>query len=127
MEAHLLLEKSRMRSPKDTRWSCHSCTACCRGFQFGPVEHNVIENLSAQQPASWWPPASNRPWFQERPGPQEQKLYYLSAVDGHCIFLQDDGLCAVHAKLGEAAKPGFCREFPHHIIEEEDDWGDEDW
>jgi hypothetical protein len=42
----------------------------------------------------------------------------LTAIDGHCVFLQDDGLCAIHATHGEAAKPGFCREFPFHIVQE---------
>lgn len=111
-----------MRSSKDTRWSCHSCTACCRGFQFGPVEPEVIQNLIKQDVETWWKPASLQAWFHERSGPQDQSLHYLSAVDGHCIFLQEDGLCAVHATLGEDAKPGFCREFPHHIIEEENDY-----
>ena len=111
-----------MRTPETTQWSCHSCTACCRGFQFGPVEEEVIQGLTAHTPESWWEPAASTPWFQARSGPDGAPHYYLTAIDGHCIFLRDDGLCAVHAKLGEAAKPGFCREFPHHIIEEKDDY-----
>lgn len=107
-----------MRSPKDTRWTCHSCTACCRGFQIGPVEEEVIENLQQTQVPSWWKPAADTEWFEQRGEPGKESNYYFRSVDGHCIFLRDDGLCAIHARYGEEKKPGFCREFPFHIVEE---------
>jgi Fe-S-cluster containining protein len=107
-----------MRSPKDTRWTCHSCTACCRGFQFGPVEREVIENLQQSEVANWWKPAANTPWYEQRGAPGATPSFYFRSIDGHCIFLRDDGLCAIHAQLGESKKPGFCREFPYHIVEE---------
>jgi Fe-S-cluster containining protein len=107
-----------MRSPKDTRWACQSCTACCRGFQFGPVEPTVIAKLVETDVPSWWPPAADQDWFQQRRAPEADSTYYFTSVDGHCIFLRDDGLCSIHATHGKDAKPGFCREFPYHIVEE---------
>lgn len=31
---------------------------------------------------------------------------------GRCVFLEPDGLCAVHRRLGEDALPSACRQFP---------------
>ena len=33
--------------------------------------------------------------------------------DGGCVFLQADGLCRIHAKFGEPAKPLACRIYPY--------------
>lgn len=35
--------------------------------------------------------------------------------DGGCVFLGDDGLCRIHAKFGEAAKPLACRIYPYAL------------
>lgn len=43
---------------------------------------------------------------------------FLRTVDGRCVFLRDDKLCAVHVLIGADAKPGFCREFPYHFVED---------
>ena len=36
--------------------------------------------------------------------------------DGACTFLDRDGLCLVHKRLGEAAKPRVCRQFPFVFV-----------
>lgn len=42
-----------------------------------------------------------------------QKTHRLARRDdGACVFLDDDGLCRIHAKHGEAAKPLACRLYP---------------
>lgn len=42
------------------------------------------------------------------------KRYRLSQrADGACVFLQPDGLCRIHAKFGEPAKPLPCRMYPY--------------
>jgi len=33
--------------------------------------------------------------------------------DGACVFLDDQGLCRIHAKFGESAKPLACRVYPY--------------
>jgi lysine-N-methylase len=33
--------------------------------------------------------------------------------DGACVFLDENGLCRIHAKFGEAAKPLACRIYPY--------------
>ncbi len=40
--------------------------------------------------------------------------------DDKCVFLRPDKLCAVHADLGEAAKPRACRQFPFFLVETPD-------
>lgn len=36
--------------------------------------------------------------------------------DGSCVFLQHDGLCAIHCKFGLEAKPTICQTFPFQLI-----------
>lgn len=102
------------------RWSCRGCGACCRGFSFGPVEPDIIAGLEAADIAALWPPAARQPWHTTAPGPDGQPAAYLASVDGHCIFLQDDQLCAVHRLLGGDRKPWFCREYPFYPVEDAD-------
>lgn len=50
--------------------------------------------------------------------PVIQKLgegrYRLShRADGACVFLNDDGLCRIHDRFGEPAKPLACRVYPY--------------
>ena len=34
-------------------------------------------------------------------------------ADGACVFLDERGLCRIHAKFGEQAKPLACRIYPY--------------
>lgn len=94
------------------KWSCRGCGKCCEGFAFGPVEPRVIDGLHAADIEGSWAPAAEAPWHEARDG-----AHYLTHRDGHCVFLRPDKLCAVHALLGEAAKPWFCREYPLLAVE----------
>lgn len=107
-----------VRTLPGARWSCRSCGDCCRGFQFGPVEPEVIAGLQARDVAAHWAPAAEAPWFETRSGPGGQTAFFLTHRDGHCVFLRDDALCAVHALWGAEAKPAFCREYPFHVVED---------
>lgn len=107
-----------IRTPPETRWTCGGCGACCRGYSFGPVSERIIRGLEDADIGSHWPLAAERPWYTRREGPTGE-AFYLADVDGHCIFLREDNLCAVHAALGAEAKPAFCREFPFHLVEDE--------
>jgi lysine-N-methylase len=35
--------------------------------------------------------------------------------DGACVFLDKKGLCRIHAKFGEPAKPLACRVYPYAV------------
>jgi len=108
----------RVQTLPGARWSCGSCGHCCWSFDLGPVEPATFDALLAADPASFWPPASQQPWYEQREGPDGQRLAWLARHDGACIFLGTDKHCAIHAQLGEAAKPAFCREFPFHLVQE---------
>ena len=99
----------------DGRWSCRSCGTCCRGFSFGPVEEHIIEGLNERDIASHWTPAKEE-WYVTHPQTGE---FYFTHIDGHCIFLQEDQMCAIHARWGSRAKPWFCREYPFSVVEHE--------
>ena len=99
----------------DGKWSCRSCGACCKGFSFGPVEQHIIEGLKEKEISSHWEPAKEE-WYVTHPQTGE---FYFTHVDGHCIFLQDDQMCAIHARWGALAKPWFCREYPFSVVEHE--------
>jgi Fe-S-cluster containining protein len=102
------------------RWSCRGCGKCCHGFSFGPVEPDIIAGLEAANIAARWPPAAAQPWHTTEIGPDGEPAEYLVSVDGHCIFLQEDQLCAVHRMLGGDRKPWFCREYPFYPVEDDD-------
>jgi len=105
-----------MRVVAGARWSCHGCGFCCRFHQLGPIELTIVRDLEAAEPASWWPPAADG-WYRTVMGARGPE-YELAKVDGHCVFLTEDQRCAVHARLGAAAKPGFCRLFPYQIVQD---------
>lgn len=100
------------RTLPDARWDCRGCGACCQGFSFGPVEPEIIAGLHDADIGAKWAPAAEE-WATQQP----DGSWYLTHRDGHCVFLQDDKLCAVHRLLGEPAKPWFCREFPIHAVQ----------
>jgi len=106
------------RTVPDTRFACGGCTACCRHFALGPVEPAVVARLTALEIGRDWSPAAAG-FAVRRPGPDGAEGWFLTRrPDGACVFLRDDGLCAVHALHGEAAKPAFCREYPFMVIAE---------
>jgi len=72
--------------------------------------------------AELWPAAATRPWFHERREADGSTTVWLTRHEGACIFLRPEGGCAIHARLGEAAKPAFCREFPFHLVREPTCW-----
>lgn len=105
-----------VRTVTNARWDCHGCGDCCRGYELGPVEPSVIADLTARGVAAAWPPAGQQPWHVERTLPDGTTRTVLAHIDGHCVFLRDDGRCAVHALYGAEAKPGFCRLYPLRLV-----------
>ncbi|HND31142.1 MAG TPA: YkgJ family cysteine cluster protein [Myxococcota bacterium] len=104
-----------MRTLEDARFHCSSCGSCCRGFRFGPIEPEVIERLKAEKVEEHWPPAAEG-WVEELDTPEGTRWMFRNRADGSCVFLQDDNRCAIHARWGAEAKPGFCREFPFRVL-----------
>lgn len=91
-------------------WSCHNCGGCCREHQIviTAAEKNRIDKQK-------WTAAdgviADRPLIVAH-----GKDFRLShQADGACVFLDERGLCRIHAKFGEAAKPLACRTYPYAV------------
>lgn len=100
-------------------WACQGCGFCCRFHHLGPLDAATVQRLSDSRPQDWAPAAARDGWLDTRMG-TTGPVHALKKVDGHCVFLRDDLLCAVHATLGADAKPGFCRLFPYQVVEDAD-------
>ncbi|WP_437228830.1 YkgJ family cysteine cluster protein [Planctomicrobium sp. SH661] len=102
-----------LQLPTIQNWSCHNCGGCCRehAITISPEERARIEGQK-------WTPAdgiaAGQPLFVEERNWLGQKTTRLAhQPDGACVFLNDKGLCRIHAKFGEAAKPLACRIYPY--------------
>ena len=101
----------RLELPVIQNWSCHNCSGCCR--------QHLIEVTEAERQrilAQNWTSADGveGPVLKWHAGPPWKKRYRLThRSDGGCIFLDDKGLCRIHAKFGEAAKPLACLIYPY--------------
>lgn len=104
----------RLELPTLQNWSCHNCSDCCRQHLIEVTEEErrriteeqdwtEADGIPAGQPLVV--PMSRLPW---------NKQYRLAhQSDGSCVFLNEQGLCRIHAKYGEAAKPLPCRLYPY--------------
>lgn len=112
------MPEPEIRTPTGARWDCHACGDCCRLYDLGPVEPHIVKGLQDRDIAAHWEPARAAPWFEVRRAPDGREAVFFTHRDGHCVFLRDDNLCAVHGLFGADAKPAFCREFPFHVLDD---------
>ena len=100
----------RLELPVLQNWSCHNCGGCCRQHLIEVTEAERQRILNQNWTAQDGVP---QPVMQWHAGPPWRKRYRLShTADGGCVFLDERGLCRIHAKFGEAAKPLPCRVYP---------------
>ena len=96
--------------PTLQNWACHNCGGCCREHLIAvtPEERARIE-------AQGWSETdgipSGRPLFV----PHGTGSRINHQADGACVFLNPQGLCRIHARFGESAKPLACRLYPYAI------------
>ena len=100
-----------LKLPVIQNWSCHNCGGCCREhlIEIDEEEKRRIEKQgwSASDGISM-----DRPVIQKIGNGR----YRLSHTDaGACVFLDENGLCRIHAKFGEPAKPLACRVYPYAV------------
>ena len=106
------------RHPRGLRWQCNGCAKCCSsGLAIGPVEPDIVRGLRERNIEDRWPQA-RAGWLDEQVAPDGSSHFFFQLRDGRCVFLREDNLCAIHALMGPEAKPGFCREFPYHFVED---------
>lgn len=101
--------------PTLQNWSCHNCGGCCKQHAI-EVSREEFERIVKQgwrgQPGF----EVGQPIFVWHSGPIWNRRYRLAnREDGACVFLDDKGLCRIHSKFGEAAKPLACRVYPYAL------------
>lgn len=102
-----------LKLPTIQNWSCHNCGGCCTQhlIEITPEERQRI--LDQQWTAADGVEQEPVVWFA---GKKSQPRYRLAhRPDGACVFLTEDGLCRIHAKFGEPAKPLACRVYPYAL------------
>lgn len=106
------MDAPALRGVDGARFACQGCGFCCRFHQLGPLLPQDRARIEAARPQDWWAPAAAG-WSRQGPAGVE-----LRKLDGHCVFLDDDQRCALHARLGPQAKPAFCRLFPYQLVQD---------
>ncbi|MCA9126330.1 MAG: YkgJ family cysteine cluster protein [Planctomycetales bacterium] len=101
---------------QEERWDCQQCGYCCRGSLVALSQEDA-RRLRDQQ----W---HQLPEYQQTrflvPHRRAESGYRLAhRRDGTCVFLNEDGLCRIHAKFGLEAKPTICRTFPMQLVPHE--------
>ena len=91
-------------------WSCHNCGGCCREHQI-VITADEKKRIDLQKWSAADGVVDDRPLIVAH-----GKDFRLNhQADGACVFLDDRGLCRLHAKFGEAAKPLACRAYPYAV------------
>jgi lysine-N-methylase len=94
---------------KSQRFSCHSCTNCCRELvvHLTPADRKKIDDQN------WASRIGAEPYV--RLG----REYVLNhKPGGGCVFLMEDHRCRIHAEHGLAAKPLACQLYPFTLHRE---------
>lgn len=102
-----------LQLPTIQNWSCHSSGGCCKQHLVEVTEEERQRILNQN-----WTEADGIPDGQpvvvKFAGSPWRKRYRLGhQPDGGCVFLNSEGLCRIHAKFGEAAKPLPCLIYPY--------------
>lgn len=102
------MAKTQLQLPVIQNWSCHNCGGCCREHQIDitEAEKKRIEHQSWDESRL----QHSGPFIVEV-GRNHYRLAHRE--DGACVFLDDRGLCRIHAEFGEPAKPLACRIYPY--------------
>lgn len=92
-------------------YDCQGCGDCCRGLFAIAVTPEERERIMGQ---GWErdPEMQGQSLFQRRGG----RDFLVHHADGACVFLNEHGLCRIHARFGEPAKPLACRMYPFVFV-----------
>ncbi len=104
------MTRMSLELPTIQNWSCHNCGGCCRqhAIYITDAEEQRIVSQKWTNLPDW--PAENELFVAD--GPRGKKRL-ATREDGACAFLNEQGLCRIHAKFGEPAKPLACRIYPY--------------
>jgi len=92
-------------------YDCVGCGNCCRGIFVIRITAEERDRIRAQ---GW----EDAPEFQgiNLFTPSGDLFLLAHRDDGSCVFLDERGLCRIHAKFGEPTKPLACRVYPFKLI-----------
>jgi lysine-N-methylase len=99
----------KLELPTIQSWSCHNCSGCCRQHAIEVTDEERQRILDQN-----WTEADGvtGPVVVLTGGLFRRGQRLAHQADGACVFLDEKGLCRIHAKFGEAAKPLACRIYP---------------
>lgn len=103
----------QLKLPTIQNWNCHNCGGCCKQHQIEITleEKKRIEKQHWDQDDSI--PGGKPVIVKMGLSPVSQRYRLAHQADGSCIFLDEQGLCRIHAKFGEPAKPLACQVYPY--------------
>lgn len=101
--------------PDGLRFSCSLCGSCCTGVNVGPVTEDVVIEDRIEELARTRPYKRSM-FFSMFSDKTENDVLICESRNGSCIFLDAKGLCEIHGRWGEAAKPRVCRLFPFQFV-----------
>ncbi|MBP5638643.1 MAG: YkgJ family cysteine cluster protein [Victivallales bacterium] len=93
---------------KNQHYSCQRCGRCCKRFNVR-IEPYEIERLKK---LDWGDEPHPEDFYETING----FYYFKRKADGGCVFLDDNGVCRIHAKFGFDVKALTCRGYPMNII-----------
>jgi len=94
------------------KFACGSCTFCCDQPWHTYIEKDKAEALDRVD-FSDFPQVAGKTFY-HKSSQADDGTYILAKGEGtRCLFLDTDGLCIIHKKLGAEAKPSMCRLFPY--------------
>src|SRR4029079_16464375 len=103
-------------------WDCHQCGNCCTDYHV-PVSEEEKQRIQGQ---GWdqLPGFQGKPLFVRHSSWWKfwKKKYRLRTQDDRCIFLDEKGLCKIHAQFGLLAKPFACRLYPYILVPAGNQW-----
>ena len=102
-----------LQLPPLQHWSCHSCSECCTRHVVEITEEErqriVDQGWSDDDEFTEGTPVVVRDL-----GPFWNRRWRLGQKpNGACVFLDEQGLCRIHARFGEPTKPLACRVYPY--------------
>jgi Fe-S-cluster containining protein len=107
--------------PPDLRFECTACGACCVGVNVGPVTPEIARDLEGELHDALSEATGVAQGFLVTLRPDEaggdgDDIRICRTRNGACVFLEADGLCAIHRRWGPARKPRVCRLFPYQFV-----------
>lgn len=99
-------------APGLQRYDCSGCGDCCRGRFAILITEEDRDRIVGQGWTDTELGLDGRALFKK----VGENFHLAHRSNGSCVFLQEDGLCRIHAQHGEAAKPLACRMYPFRLI-----------